>query len=171
MAETGTDTPNGTIPVTLEDGNTWRSKRPPLELCTMLYGLASRGQHILAETVVEKLYLDHASRTAAGNPISIDMRPRQLTALRRNNKGLAMEMTMSAVLTHVDHPEQVLMNCTLDEETGLPHRFAGPVCPTSWSQPPPRAGEAFGSSARSARTSPGIPWSTGDSSPGGSIGQ
>ena len=32
---------------------------------------------------------------------------------------------MLALLTHLDHPDQVLMNCSQDEVTGLPHRFAG----------------------------------------------
>ncbi len=123
MAEEPADV---SIPVTLKDGNTWRSPRPILALCQMLYGLARSEFRTIHAAVMEKHLLDHASRVKAGNPISIDRTVGQLAALRRGNKGLAMEMTMSALLTHIDHPSEVLMNCTLDEETGFPHRPAGP---------------------------------------------
>lgn len=143
MAEAAAGAPERGIPVKVKGGPDWRSPQPTLTLCQMVYGLARSEFRNVAASVIRKLLSRQALRNREGSSRSTDRQVNQLMALRRGTKGLAMEMTMSALLTRMDHPREVLMNGRADEEAECPDGFAGPYLADIVVTPPTGQGREF----------------------------
>ena len=104
------------IPVSLTRGRTWRSPKSFGIQVEMIFGLSKSGWRIVHTGVSTRQRLDARSRAQDDNRWETDEkkireRGTVLAALRRGNKGLSMELTMSSLLTHLDHPAEVTCNC------------------------------------------------------------
>ena len=123
------------IPVTLRYEYSWRSGRPPWELCNMLNALSVSDFRTIQEGAVERLGLDAATRRKQDNTLTLDKEKEGwIKSARKINKALAMELVVSSLLTYIDHPELVISGCSVNRN-GLPHYFAPALAPDIVVQP------------------------------------
>ena len=123
------------IPVTLRYEYSWRSGRPPWELCNMLNALSVSDFRTIQEGAVERLGLDAATRRKQDNTLTLDKEKEGwIKSARKINKALTMELVVSSLLTYIDHPELVISGCSVNRN-GLPHYFAPALAPDIVVQP------------------------------------
>ena len=111
------------IPITMKNGSRWRPDFIFEELLDLVDALALPHYRDVQEGAVEELRLDLASRREDDNVLSLDDEQRVHNA-RKINKGLAMELSVSASLTYVGLPKTVRSFCKLNKR-GAPNCFAG----------------------------------------------
>jgi len=123
------------IPITMKNGSRWRPDFIFDELLDLVDALALPHYRDVQEGAVEELRLDLASRREDENVLSLDDERRVHNA-RKINKGLAMELSVSASLTYVGLPKTVRSFCKLNKR-GVPNYFAGKGDPDILTQPSP----------------------------------
>ena len=125
------------IPVTLaRNGSPWRP-RPDfilVELCDIVDSLALPHYRDVQGGAVEALRLDLESRRKDDNRLKLKSEKRVHDS-RKINKGLAMELAVSATLCHVGRPKSVSSFCKLNPTNGLPNYFAVKGDPDILTQP------------------------------------
>ena len=123
------------IPITMKNGSRWRPDFIFEELLDIVDALALPHYRDVQEGAVEALSLDLASRRGDDNLLSLDAERRVHNA-RKINKGLAMELSVSASLTFVGRPKTVKSFCKLNDR-GVPNYFAGKGEPDILTRPLP----------------------------------
>ena len=120
------------ISVSLTGGYSWRANKSFGVLMEMIANMTRLGWRSIHEGVSKRFRLDTASRAQDGNPWDTKEkteddkfreRAKDIGNLRRGNKGLDMELLISSVLTHLDHPADVRCNCFVYK--GMPNKAAG----------------------------------------------
>ena len=128
------------IPVTVgakdDSSSDWHADRPLSELLEILDALDLPGVREVQAGAIEKLRLDSKSRREDDNKIRLrESKPKgeleerlskgekRIQTMRRINKGLAMELTVSSILTFFGHPSVIRGYCTTNAK-GLPNNFA-----------------------------------------------
>ena len=112
------------IPVTFRHDHTWRTELSFEQICNVLIALTEPDKTEVKEGAIEPLRLDAKARREDDNALKLAKEvDRRVNQAYRFNKGLAMELATAAVLTRLDHPAEVLGNCTVSER-GLPNNCA-----------------------------------------------
>ena len=125
------------IPVTLaRNGSPWRPSPDFIlvELCDIVDSLALPHYRDVQGGAVEALRLDLESRRKDDNRLKLKSEKRVHDS-RKINKGLAMELAVSATLCHVGRPKSVSSFCKLNPTNGLPNYFAVKGDPDILTQP------------------------------------
>ena len=128
------------IPVTVgskdESSSDWHADRPLFELLQILDALELSSVWEVRAGAIERLRLDSTSRRKDDNKIrfrgskpqgdleeKLSRNENRIQCTFRINKGLAMELTVSSILTFFGHPRTIRSYCTTNAK-GLPNNFA-----------------------------------------------
>ena len=126
------------IPVTLKGGSTYDHYVGLMAGRTSeaLVGLAKHGKRNVVHGGIQKVLEDLAEEEEKKGPAGDDEKKSEavkkkketLGQLHRASKGLAMELAVGAAFCFLDHPEQVLVNCAVNEDGNPTRAAAGRQC-------------------------------------------
>ena len=112
------------IDVSLREGHAWRSGHACRALSALMGQLLLHNYRAISAQTIRALGLDPAARRMNGNVFRRDDGNMvSIKDYRTINKALAMELVVSAILTHLDNPEEVRSPCVLSDD-GAPKSFA-----------------------------------------------
>ena len=119
-----------------ESASSWDAGRPLSEILEILDALELTEAREVQHGAIKKLGLDSATRRKQDNRLrfrepkptgdlerKLAKKENRIQAARRINKGLAMELAVSSILTFLGHPGVVRSYCTTNAK-GLPNNFA-----------------------------------------------
>ena len=112
------------IDVSLRDGHVWRSRHACRALAALMAQLLLHNFRAISVQTLSALGIDPATRRIDSNKIlREDGNVVSIKDYRTINKALSMELVVSAILTHLDSPEEVRSPCVLSDD-GDPKSFA-----------------------------------------------
>ena len=128
--------PDVPAPILLNDGSSWDPGYSAVHVATLMQYLMNDETDVNDKIMFPTLHLDRESRERAQSRFGGD--PRDISNHRLINKGLAMELLTSVLLSRLDSARYVRSYC--ETQNGVPHRFAGgglPDVEARYDTPPP----------------------------------
>ena len=112
------------IPLTLaKSGRAFRSGYILPDLLDIVDSLSELDWREYQPPAFQAYDIDAESRRRSGSKLNLKTEKRKVNTFRKINKGLAMELSVSEVLTFVNHPDSVTSYCRVDDR-GLPWYYA-----------------------------------------------